>query len=194
MILVSEDLSSNLIANEHCCHFNITFRDILSSSRSEIRKFEMIWEKCDSMDYKILLRFKKEDIYWNYSFRNITQQQSYFSIISNDFHCVWYPSNKLIYVFTTKRVVKLKLLARAFRVKNSINSYLSRRHSGTVLTTNDVNLFAFIKRGEVVSLFKVCDTRATLSTRWNDLCSHVSLIVRVLFPPYESRLNNGYLQ
>lgn len=36
--------------------------------------------------------------------------------------------------------------ARAFRAKNSINSYLSRRHSGTVLTTKDVNLFAFIKR------------------------------------------------
>lgn len=166
----------------------------------------MIWEKCDSMDYKILLRFKKEDTGFikKYSkFIEIILFEQYnnattiscFSIISNDFHLCLIPEyNKLIYVFTTKRVVKLKLLARAFRAKNSINSYLSRRHSGTVLTTKDVNLFAFIKRGEVVSLFKVCDTRATLSTRWNDLCSHVSLIARVLFPPYESRLNNGYLQ
>lgn len=48
--------------------------------------------------------------------------------------------------------------ARASRAKNSVNSYLSRRHSGTVLTTKDVNLFAFIN-GEVVSLFNVCDTR-----------------------------------
>lgn len=78
--------------------------------------------------------------------------------------------------------------ARASRAKNSVNSYLSRRHSGTVLTTKDVNLFAFIKRRGRVAFQRMRHERATLSTRWNDLCSHVSLIARV---PIATIMNRG---
>lgn len=75
--------------------------------------------------------------------------------------------------------------ARASRAKNSVNSYLSRRHSGTVLTTKDVNLFAFIKRRGRVAFQRMRHERAT---RWNDLCSHVSLIARV---PIATIMNRG---
>lgn len=154
----------------------------------------MLWNHTNRDDSLKMWLNELQDFmwYWRRSVNNYSSREynnNSVSRVTSNIHSIVFDISTII---NDLRIYNETLYAsseaRASRAKNSVNSYLSRRHSGTVLTTKDVNLFAFIKRRGRVAFQRMRHERATLSTRWNDLCSHVSLIARV---PIATIMNRG---